>query len=130
LRSDNLTANIPKSNHFSVVDQYVFRLGARYSVNRFQFALGGRYEGIPSEDLIGRSDGWRRPGYIISIEPSIVYSTGQHTFAVTVPVALYRNRVQNTIDKERTKQTGTYQNGDAAFADWLLSVTYAYRLSR
>lgn len=130
LRSDNLTAGIPKSNHFSVVDQYVFRLGARYTVNRFQVALGGRYEGIPSEDLIGRSDGWRRPGYIMSIEPSVVYSTGKHTFAVNVPAALYRNRVQNTIDKERTKQTGTYQIGDAAFADWLLSITYAYRLAR
>jgi hypothetical protein len=129
LRSDNLTNNIPKSNHFSVVDQFVFRLGARYVVNRFQFALGGRYEGIPSEDLVGKSEGFRRPGYIISLEPSVVYSTGKHTLAVNVPVALYRNRVQNTIDKERTKITGTYTIGDAAFADWLLSITYAYRLT-
>jgi hypothetical protein len=129
-RSDNLTEGIPNSNEFSVVDQYVFRLGARYTVDRFQFALGGRYEGIPSEDLIGKSEGWRRPGYIMSLEPSIVYSTGKHTLAVNVPIALYRNRVQNTIDKERTKMSGTYQIGDAAFADWLLSITYAYRLAR
>ncbi len=129
-RSDNLTDGIPNSNEFSVVDQYVFRLGARYAVKRFQFALGGRYEGIPSEDLIGKSEGWRRPGYIMSLEPSIVYSTGKHTLAVNVPIALYRNRVQNTIDKERTKMTGSYQIGDAAFADWLLSITYAYRLAR
>lgn len=130
LRSDNLTNNIPKSNEFSVVDQFAFRLGARYSVKNFQFALGGRYEGIPSEDLIGKSEGFRRPGYIVSLEPSILYSTGNHTFGVNVPIAMYRNRVQNTIDKERTEITGTYQIGDAAFADWLLSVTYAYRLSR
>lgn len=131
LRSDNLTDGIPKSNHFSVVDQYVFRLGARYTMNNgLQLALGGRYEGIPSEDLIGRSDGWRRPGYIMSLEPSVVYSTGPHTFAVNVPVALYRNRVQNTIDKERTKKSGNYAIGDAAFADWLLSITYAYRLTK
>jgi hypothetical protein len=129
-RSANLTDNIPNSNEFSVVDQYVFRLGARYTVNRFQVALGGRFEGIPSEDLIGKSEGFRRPGYINSIEPSVVYSTGKHTFGVNVPVALYRNRVQNTIDKERTKLSGTYQIGDAAFADWLLSITYAYRLPR
>lgn len=130
LRSNNLTNNIPRSNEFSVVDQFVFRLGARYNVRNFQFSLGGRYEGIPSEDLIGKSEGFRRPGYIISLEPSVSYSTGKHTFAMNFPVALERNRVQNTIDKERTKISGTYTIGDAAFADWLLSITYAYRLAR
>jgi hypothetical protein len=129
-RSDNLTNNIPRSNEFSVVDQFVFRAGARYVVNGFQFALGGRYEGIPSEDLIGKSEGFRRPGYIISLEPAIVYTHGNHTLGVNVPIALYRNRVQNTIDKEKSKITGNYEIGDAAFADWLLSITYAYRLTR
>jgi hypothetical protein len=130
LRSDNLTNGIPNSNEFSVVDQFVFRLGARYSVKGFQFAIGGRYEGIPSEDAFGKSEGFRRPGYIVSLEPSVLYTTGKHTFVVNVPIAMYRNRVQNTIDKERTEITGTYQIGDAAFADWLLSVTYTYRLAR
>ena len=130
LRSPTLTNGIVKSNEFSVVDQFVFRLGARFHVKRFQLAIGGRYEGIPSEDLIGESQGFRRPGYIISLEPSVVYMTGKHTFGVNVPIALYRNRTQNTIDKARTEATGTYTIGDAAFADWLLSVTYAYRLTR
>jgi len=130
LRSPTLTNGIEKSNEFSVVDQFVFRLGARFHVKRFQLAIGGRYEGIPSEDLIGDSQGFRRPGYIVSLEPSAVYMTGKHTFGVNVPIALYRNRTQNTIDKARTEATGTYQIGDAAFADWLLSVTYAYRLTR
>jgi len=130
LRSANLTDNITKSNEFSVVDQFVLRFGARFNVKRFQLAAGIRYEGIPSEDLIGKSEGFRRPGYIVSFEPSVVYTTGKHTFGVNLPIALYRNRVQNTIDKERTKISGNYTIGDAAFADWLLSVTYAYRLTR
>jgi len=130
LRSPTLTNGIVKSNEFSVVDQFVFRLGARFHVKSFQLAIGARYEGIPSEDLIGESQGFRRPGYIVSLEPSVVYITGKHTFGVNVPIALYRNRTQNTIDKARTELTGTYTIGDAAFADWLLSVTYAYRLTR
>ncbi len=130
LRSETLTANIAKSNEFSVVDQFVFRLGARFNVSRFQLAIGGRYEGIPSEDLIGDSQGFRRPGYIVSLEPSALYTTGKHTISASVPIAMYRNRTQNTIDKARTELTGTYTIGDAAFADWLLSVTYAYRLTR
>jgi hypothetical protein len=87
-------------------------------------------ECIPAEDLIGRSDGFRRPGYIISAEPSVFYTSGNHTFGINVPIALERNRTQNTIDIERTKITGQHQQGDAAFADWLVSVSYAYRFAK
>lgn len=127
-RSDNLTANIPRSNEFSVADQLFLRIGTLMQVNQFQFGLGGRIEGIPSEDLIGKSDGWRRPGYIISGEPSASYSSGKHTIGVNVPIALVRDRTQNTIDKIRTVTTGEHQQGDAAFADWLLSISYTYRM--
>jgi len=130
LRSATLTSNIEKSNEFSVCDQFLLRFGARFNIKHLQLSIGGRYEGIPSEDLIGESQGFRRPGYIVSLEPSAVYTHGKHTFGVNFPIAMYRNRVQNTIDKARTELTGTYTIGDAAFADWLLSITYAYRISR
>jgi hypothetical protein len=80
--------------------------------------------------VFGDSDGFRRPGYIISVEPSVAYRKGMHLVAVNFPVALERNRTQSTIDIERTRQTGVYAHGDAAFADWLVSISYAYQLSR
>lgn len=129
-RRPNLTAGIPLSNHFSVSDQLFMRLGAQVQLNSWQVALGGRIEGIPSEDLIGKSDGFRRPGYIISAEPSLYYTAGQHSVGVNLPIALVRNRTQNTTDKRETAITGEYNIGDAAFADWLLSITYTYRLQR
>ena len=137
LRSSRLTENIPLSNEFSVVDQYLLRGGIQYVRNGLQVGLGLRYEGIPAEDLIGDSDGFRRPGYIISYEPSVFYSTGNHTFGVNLPVVRLgsadigaRNRTQSHIDKQRTEITGQYAHGDAAFADWLVSVTYAYKIAR
>lgn len=130
LRSNNLTSNIPLSNEFSVADQYLARVGATYNINNFQISLGGRYEGVASEDLLGKSDGFRRPGYIVSIEPSIGFHSGNHSFGVNVPLAMERNRTQNSIDKARTELTGTYTIGDAAFADWLVSVSYAYRFAK
>ena len=129
-RSPNLSNGIPLSNEFSVCNQFLVRLGARYNVKRWNFAAGGRIEGIPSEDLIGDSDGFRRPGYIISVEPQIGYFVGKHSFGISVPIAVERNRTQNTIDKIRSEQTGTLVQGDAAFADWLLSITYNYRLGK
>lgn len=123
---------IPLSNELSVCDQYYWRLGAMYSVHGFQASLGARMEGIPSEDILGKTDGFRRPGYIISAEPAVYYSTGAHTFGVNFPIALERNRTRNVVDKTQGNNpiTGEPIIGDAAFADWLLSITYAYRLAR
>lgn len=121
---------IPLSNEMSVSDQYFWRIGAAYSINGIQPSLGARMEGIPSEDLLGKSNGFRRPGYILSLEPGCFYSTGSHSFGVNVPIALVRARTRNTTDKIQgiDPDTGKPTNGDAAFADWLLSVSYAYRL--
>ncbi|MBL7858100.1 MAG: transporter [Cyclobacteriaceae bacterium] len=128
LRSATLTNGIPLSNEMSVCDQFLFRLGGRYAINKFQFAAGGRIEGIPAKDLVGESDGFRRPGYIVSIEPAVAYFTGKHSVGVNFPIAIERNRTQSVLDQKRTEITGTYQHGDAAFADWLISVSYSYRI--
>lgn len=142
-RSTTLTKDangqlIPLSNEFSVVDQYLVRAGARYQVNAsWQAAVGGRIECIPSRDLIGRSDGFRRPGYIVSVDPAVFYTKGNHTFGLNVPIALVRNRTRNTIDILRGKDTnpsserfGKPIQGDAAFADFLVSVSYTFRLPK
>jgi hypothetical protein len=130
LRSPAPSPGIPLSNEFSVVDQFLLRVGATYMFRNLEFSAGGRYEGIPSEDIIGKSNGFRRPGYIISVEPSIAYTKNQHRFGLSLPIALERNRTQSTIDKKRTELEGVYTHGDAAFADWLLSVSYSYTLRR
>jgi hypothetical protein len=140
-RSPNLTNGIALSNEFSVVDQFLVRGGVQYVHNGWQVGLGLRYEGIPVYDLIGDSDGFRRPGYIISYEPSVFYTFKKHTVGLNIPIVRLpeglgsadigsRNRTQSVIDKKKTEITGTYSHGDAAFADWLISVTYSYKLSR
>jgi hypothetical protein len=123
---------IPLSNEMSVGDQYFWRLGAMFSTNGIHASFGARMEGIPSEDILGKTDGFRRPGYIISAEPAVFYSTGPHSFGISFPIALERNRTRNAIDKKQGNDpnTGKPIIGDAAFADWLLSVTYAFRLMK
>ena len=85
-------------------------------------SLGGRLEGIPVYDLIGGSSGFRRPGYIVSVEPGLFYQRDQLQFFMSLPWALVRNRTQSVPDKNRTIRTGTFTQGDAAFADWTLNV--------
>lgn len=114
---------------YSVADQYAARLGLNYAVlpkTGISAGMGGRLEGIPSEDLIGGSEGRRRPGYIISIEPSISYNRNAVNLTLNFPIALYRNRTQSVSDKQRTRETGQYRIGDAAFADYLINVNFSY----
>ena len=115
-------------SEFSVPDQFAARIGAYYTtMNGFNVYLGGRLEGVPANDLVGGSAGYRRPGYAVSAEPGIGYT--KHGFSVfaSVPVAVYRNRTQSFEDKVRTQETGVYTQGDAAFADYLVSVGVSYR---
>lgn len=106
----------------SVADQYVARLGGTYAGKNWRglgVSLGGRIEGVPVEDLIGDSDGFRRPGYAVSVEPGLSYTSGPYTFALSVPVALYRNRQRSVPDR-----LVPGRHGDAAFADYVVLLGY------
>jgi hypothetical protein len=112
----------------SVPDLYMARGGIAYMVNQVTFSGGIRMEGLPSKDLIGGSRGFRRPGYIISAEPSITWVTKKISYNLSVPFALQRNRTQSDSDKRRSADTGTHVQGDAAFADYLVSAGLTFRL--
>jgi hypothetical protein len=116
-------------SEFSCPDQYAARVGVFYNPNFYGLSgfLGGRIEGIPSEDIFGSSAGYRRPGYAISVEPGISYAYDMFAVNLTVPIAVERNRTQSYEDKLRTAETGVYRHGDAAFADFLINFSVAYR---
>jgi len=115
------------SHVMSVPDQYMYRGGVNYMNGKWTASVGLRKEGIPSDDLIGESGGFRRPGYVVSVEPGIAYQTNKSTFFFNLPIAMQRNRTQSVPDKIRTQKTGTYFKGDAAFADYLINVGVVVR---
>lgn len=109
----------------SMADQYMVRVGANYSINgNLSFLAGGRIEGIPVEDLLGESNGFRRPGYVIAAEPGITYMVKGSNFFITVPVALERNRTQSVTDKENSTPANI-RHGDAAFADYSINAGFS-----
>ncbi len=111
--------NRGRIREYSVPDQYAARLGMSYmtKINGLNLYAGGRVEGIPASDLIGGDEGFRRPGYVWSLEPGVSYSIRNTSFNLTVPIAVERNRTKNFSDKERGR------HGDAAFADYLVSAS-------
>ncbi len=114
----------PPEAIMSVADQYVFRMGFSYPVlpeRGVAISLAGRWEGVPAKDAIGGSNGFRRPGYSISLEPGVSLNRGKHSFGLGVPIALSRNRTRSLSDIELGR------HGDAAFADFQIVTSYSVR---
>ncbi len=122
LRSGPTTSLSDPSNiYLSVADQFAARLGVGMPVTkRISVSLASRLEGVPSSDLIGGDMGFRRPGYSIGIEPGVSYSFHKSIVSLSVPYLVHRDRTQNISDKLATARTGTFVNGDAAFADYVV----------
>jgi hypothetical protein len=108
----------------SVPDQVLVRGGLTYAIwpsKGLAIGLGGRWEGIPAHDLIGGSDGWRLPGFSVSIEPGISYVHGKNYLSLTVPVAVYRYGLVS-VPFARVHNTA----GVASFSDYQINLTYSY----
>lgn len=114
----------PGEEEVSATDQYVARSGLQFGPpywRGWSIGLGGRIEGIPVHDLFGSSEGRRRPGYMVSVEPTVSWTKGAHSVSVAIPWAIERNRQRSVADL----QNGGH--GDAAFPDYLVLASYARR---
>jgi len=102
----------------SIPDQYLGRAGLSYVIwlaKALSFSLGGRIDGIPVNDLIGSSDGFRRAGYAAYIDPGLNWVFGKNTLSLNIPVAVERNL-------EATKYSSA-----GAFADFIVVAGYSRR---
>ena len=114
----------------SVPDQYLARTGLGYLIwprMGLALSLGARIEGVPVEDLIGDSHGWRNAGYALYLEPGLSVTKGRFSFSVTGPVALKRHADKNLTDLKVSRETGLDFGGNAAFADYLLTASVSIR---
>ena len=130
------TKGLEGYNVYACPDQYFARAGVMASVGNFTFSLAARTEGIPVNDVIGSSVAYRRPGYVWAIEPGVTYRNGNHTINLYVPYNFYKNRTQSAADiaAQNLQNEGVTDlskmvnvHGDAAFADYSISLGYAYR---
>lgn len=115
----------PLEEEVSASDQYVARLGFQYgpaSWKGWSGGLGWRIEGVPVHDVFGSSIGRRRPGYMMSIEPSVSWTKEQHSVSLAVPWAFERNRQRSVSDIFRGSE-----GGDAAFPDYIVLLNYSIR---
>ena len=51
-------------------------------------SLGARMDGMPVNDVFGDSDGFRRPGRVIFVDPGLNWSFGKNTVSLAAPIAV------------------------------------------
>ena len=112
----------PSEAVLSVSDQYVARSGVVVPIRRIKglaLNFGGRLEGVPSSDVFGKSDGFRRPGYAISFEPGFSYTRKKETWTVNIPVPIRRDRIRSVPEIHDNVRDA------AAFADYIILAGYS-----
>lgn len=108
----------------SVTDQYLYRVGVSQGVPKLKglaLSLGVRGEGVPVRDLIGDSNGFRRPGSIVSLDPGLMLNVRRTTLSVNGPWALHRNRPPSVPEIQNHTT-----NGDAFFADYTVIASLSH----
>ena len=111
--------------HVSVSDVYTGRLGVSYGLlpeQGMSVSLGGRVDGIPYHDLIGKSDGFRRPSVIVFLDPAVVLERGSSTFTLSTPIRMFARLASANL---LTGPGGSIGSGDLAGV--LMFVGYARR---
>jgi hypothetical protein len=104
----------------TVSDSYLVRGGIGVAIPKvtgLSATVATRIEGVPVTDLLGETAGFRRPGYFVTIEPGVVFSSGPAVFFLNVPLRVHQD-VKPSLGFPR----------DSTFADHLVLVGTSFRL--
>jgi hypothetical protein len=113
---------------YSVPDSYSARAGANFTVQKFLFWMGARMEGQPTYDLVGESNGTRRAGYTISVEPGINYQIKRTTLYLFVPLTAQRKTQQTVPDIKKSTITGTHVLAPGGFGDYMIFLGAVFKI--
>jgi len=113
---------------YSVPDVYSIRGGVNYNLKTFGFSAGLRNEGVPVRDLLGGSNGLRRPGHNLSFELGVIYKMKTVSLYAYVPVIIARRVKQDPSDAKATEITGVYRMGTGGSGNYSAFIGAQFKL--
>jgi hypothetical protein len=108
----------------SVPDVYSVRSGLAHALlpkRGLSVSLGTRIDGIPIRDIVGGSNGFRRPGYSLYLDPGATIAHRRGTLTLNVPLRLHQDFRRSLADVQK----GATGGGD--LARYLILVGYSLR---
>ena len=100
-------------------DSYLCNAGVSAPVPHlkgFSLSLGSQIAGVPTFNVMTGSEGYRQPGYLVTLSPGLSLNTKFASYFIGVPV-----RVHGYIGKDFT---GTQQSGNLNKTSINFSVTF------
>lgn len=109
----------------SSTDQYLAELGGAIPtpLHWLSITAGYRISGVPVRDLIGASDGFRRPADLQYAMPGLDISLFGETVNFSVPIVTYINVKPHIVN-------GVNQNTDSTVPSFTVSISYPLRFGR
>ncbi|HSE95627.1 MAG TPA: hypothetical protein VLD61_07015 [Methylomirabilota bacterium] len=110
----------------SVADVYHAKVGIAYAVlpeRGLAASLGFRTDGIPTNDLIGDSDGFRSAARIVSLDPGLSWTFGRNDLTVSLPI-----RVHGEFKRGVPLPPPNFQSDQGDLAQTVLFVAFNRRL--
>ena len=113
---------------YSVPDVYSIRGGINFNLRKLGFSAGLRDEGVPVHDLLGESNGLRRPGHNLSFEPGIIYKMKRISLYAYVPAIISRRIKQDPSDAKASEITGVYRMGTGGSGNYSVFAGAQFKL--
>lgn len=102
LNPAGITATPPNLRYISTPDSYLFNLGAATGmpkVRRVSIFVQGRVVGVPAHNVLTRTIGFRQPGYFVTVEPGISFSTSLASYTVSMPWRVRAATIDNFLNR-------------------------------
>jgi hypothetical protein len=87
-----------------------------------------RDEGVPVHDVLGASNGLRRPGYNLAIEPGIIYNQSKFSIFFYLPVFIKNDIKLSVTDEARAKIINAPVIAPGGSGEYLIFVGAQFRL--
>lgn len=119
LNPAGVNATAPNLRFISTPDSYLFNAGLATTVpkvKRVTAVLQGRIAGVPVHNVLTRTIGFRQPGYYVTVEPGLIFSTSLANYSVSAPI-----RVQAAT---RPNFAGAPVNSDFTHYSLVFSVSF------
>jgi hypothetical protein len=125
-----ISEEFSEEEEMSVTDQYMFRGGISLGKvgSPLVFSSGIRMDGVPVNDLIGESSGFRRPGYAVSWENTVMVQSDRFSVYFSLPYIYYQQRHRSNPEARYAAQTGSSGYGDASFSRFMICAGLTARL--
>jgi hypothetical protein len=113
-------AAVPANKRYNATpDSYLFNLGASTPAPHLKgvsLSLGSQIAGVPTFNVLTGSEGYRQPGYLVTLNPGLSFNTKIASYFISVPVRVYGH-----IGKDFT---GTQQSGNLNKTSLQLGVNF------